>query len=59
MWAHEEKQHQGSICRCFLFFFLCKQYRGCLSTILVWPAFAQGSICQLVEPKAEGSGCLP
>lgn len=39
-------------------FFLSKQYRACLGTILVWPAFARASICQLVEPKAEGNGCL-
>jgi hypothetical protein len=64
LWACEEKQqavpalHQGNICRCFLSFFL-NNLVAWLGTILVWPAFAQGSICQLVETKAERSRCLP
>lgn len=40
-------------------FLFAKQHCGCLGTILVWPAFTQSFICQLVQPKAKGSGCLP
>lgn len=40
-------------------FLFSKQHCGCLGTILVWPAFAQSFICQLIQPKAKQSRCLP